>query len=131
MLVTFGESYFSECESSPPAAFAAGNSGRGIEQWQLDVFQCAGPREEVESLEDEAEFHVADDGELFAVEFRNGYPVEIVGTAGGLIEATEGIHQSGLSGSACTHHGHKITTGDVQSHFPNGLYLHISGAVGL
>ena len=50
----------------------------GVDQGQLHVGQGGGPTEEVEGLEDKADFAVADMGELGVVETGNGVTVEDV-----------------------------------------------------
>ena len=48
---------------------ALGGGGAVVDERQLDVVQRGGAGEQVEGLEDEADFLVADAGELVVVEF--------------------------------------------------------------
>ena len=91
-----------------------GEFTRAVEHRQLNILEGGGAREEVEALEYEAEFLVADIGESVAVEFGNIDPVEEVATTRGPIKAAQQIHQRRFARAAGAHQGHKITALDLE-----------------
>ena len=57
---------------------ALGLVDRGVQRWQLGVFQRGGPRQQIEALEDEADLPVANRGEVIATKL----PTIIRGSGG-------------------------------------------------
>ena len=79
-----------------------------VEHWQLHIFQRRGPREEVEALEDEPDFLIAEVGQRVAVERGNIHAVEPVASAGRAVEAAEDVHHGGFAGAARAHDREKF-----------------------
>ena len=108
------------------AAFLGGNAG--INQGQFHVAQRVGARQQIEGLKNEADFPVADFGELVVVHFADVAAVEFVGAAGWRVEAAEQIHQRGFAGAGRPHDGDVFAALDFQRHFAqrvDGLGAHL------
>ena len=65
----------------------------GVDQRQLDVVQGGGAGQQVEGLEDEADFLVADAGQFVVVQFADQLTVQPVVALAGRIEAADQVHQ--------------------------------------
>src|SRR5687767_11476168 len=85
-----------------------------IEHGQLDVFEGRGAREQIESLEDEADFFVSDLGELIAFQTGNIDAVELIAAFGWAIEAADRVHHGRFAGTARAHDGDKFAAIDAQ-----------------
>src|SRR3546814_2794436 len=75
-----------------------------IKQWQLDVFECAGARQEVEALKYEAEISPPQQGALIAVQPFDIDAAEAEAAAGRHIETAEDVHRGRLPRPGRTHH---------------------------
>jgi hypothetical protein len=72
-------------------------SHAGVDERQLDVVERRGPGQQVEGLEDEANFLVSDVGQLVVVHLAHLLAVELVAAFAGRIEATDEVHQRRLA----------------------------------
>ena len=72
---------------------ALGCGGAVVDEGQLDVVQSGGAGQQVEGLEDEADFLVADTGQFIVVEGAHQLVVEPIVAFGGRIEATDQVHE--------------------------------------
>ena len=63
-----------------------------VEHRKLDVLQRRRARQEIESLEHEADFLIADVGELIAIQLRNVHAVQVIAAARWMVEAAEDVH---------------------------------------
>ena len=109
-----------------------GGGGSVVDERQLDVVQGSGAGEQVEGLEDEADFLVADAGELVVVQFADQLAVEPVLALGRRVEAADEVHERGFAGAGGAHDGHVLVVLDAQGDAAQGLDLllgaHVVGA---
>ena len=82
-------------------------------------------------MKDEAEFLVANVGQLLAVEFGHVHVVEQIASARRAVETAENVHQSGLAGTTRTHDGDEFALLDFQGDATHGVHIHFAGVVGL
>ena len=71
----------------------------GVDQRQLDIVQRGRTGKQVEGLEDESDFLVADAGELVVVQFADQLVVQPVIALAGRIEAADQVHQRRFAGT--------------------------------
>jgi hypothetical protein len=102
-----------------------------IDERQFDVVQRGGASEQVECLEDEADFLVANAGELIIVEFGDVVAVEPVMALRGRIEAAEEVHQRGFAGTGRAHDGDVLVVADTDVDAAQGVHLLVAHLVGL
>ena len=103
----------------------------GVDERQLDVVQRAGAGQQVEGLEHEADFLVADAGELVVVHFADQVAVEVVQAGGGRIQAADQVHQRGLAGAGGAHDGDVLALLDFDVDAGDGVDFLIAHDVGL
>ena len=84
---------------------AFGSGSAVVDHGQLDVVKSGGAREQVERLKDEADFLVADVGELVVVELADEATAEPVAAFARRIEAADEVHQRRLAGPGRAHDG--------------------------
>ena len=77
----------------------------GVDQRQRHVLKSARTGQQVEGLEDEADFAVTDLGQLIVVEMANVGPLQEVLACSGLIETADDIHERGLARARRPHNG--------------------------
>ena len=85
-----------------------------VECRQKYIFEGGGARQQVETLKDEADTLVADDGELSFVELADIFPGEEVLPCGGAVEAAEDIHHSAFARTRWPHNGDEFIFTDRQ-----------------
>ena len=83
---------------------------------QAHVFLDGQRREQVEELEDEADFVAAQAGQASLVEAVDRFVVEVKFPAGEDVEAAEHVEQGALAAAAWTHDGDEFAARDVQAH---------------
>ena len=105
------------------SAFTVRNDGQVVKHRQLDILQGAGARQEIEALKHEAKFLVAEHGQLFAVKPGHANAIEHIVSAGGLVEASEHVHEGGFARAARAHDRHKIPALDFQVDAAHGFHL--------
>ena len=64
-----------------------------IDERQLDIMQSGGASQQVEGLEHETDFLVADAGQFVVVEFAHQLRVQPIAAFAGSIEAADQVHQ--------------------------------------
>ena len=88
----------------PLRAFATLFRGHsGVDERQLDVMQRVGARQQVERLEDEADFLVADTRQLVVAQIAHLLAVQPVLAARRGIEAADQVHQGGFPRAGWAH----------------------------
>ena len=94
--------------------------------------QRGGARKQVEGLEDEADFLVADAGQLIVVKFADQLAVEPVLALGRGVEAADQVHQRRLAGAGGAHDGDVLVVLDAEVDAAQGVNLllrsHVVGA---
>jgi hypothetical protein len=105
----------------PWRARCARRRGAVVDERQLDVVQRGGAGQQVEGLEDEADFLVADAGELVVVELGDVVAVEPVLALGGRVEAADQVHQGGLAGAGGAHDGDVLVVLDAERDAAQGV----------
>src|ERR1700682_1135100 len=119
MVLAPGESYRFQCFQR---FFVEGvGIRRAVKQRKLYVLERAGPRQQVELLEYEANFLVADLGELVAIQFSDIDAIQQVSPRGRLVQAAENVHERGLARSRGAHDGHEAPLADVERHTAQGM----------
>ncbi len=108
------------------ARLAAHRSRRRVIEGKADIIDRAGPREEIEALEDEAEARAADAGEFRLLEPRDVDAVEEVPPAGRTIEAAQDRHQRRLARSRRAHDGDEFAALDRQADALERLHLRVA-----
>src|SRR3990167_5842926 len=98
---------------------------------QLDVLQSRRPREQVEPLEDETDAFVADVRPLVRRQRSDFLALQKIFATGGTVEATQNIHEGGLTGTRGTHDGDKLSSVNGQITTAQRRPLHVSHVVGL
>ena len=86
----------------------------GIDHRQRDVAQRVHARQQVELLEDEADFAVPERREPVRIQALDRGPGEAIGAGGGAIEAADQVHQGRFAGPGGTHHGGEIAVLDLE-----------------
>src|SRR4051794_2587075 len=104
---------------------------RSVEERKLHIFQSGSAAEEIEALENETEFAVADVGEPIAVEPGNVGAIKQVTTFRWAIEAAEEIHERRFSRAAGAHDGDEFAFCDIQRDAADGVHLELARAVDL
>ena len=102
-----------------------------VEQRQLDVVERRGARQQVETLEDEADLAVAHDRELIAGHPRDIFAVEDVTAARRAIETAEDVHERRLAGSRRARDRHELALLDVHVGAAQRTDCHFADGVGL
>ena len=95
----------------------------GVDQRQFDVVQRGGAGQQVERLEDEADFLVADAGQFVVIEFADEMAVEPVIALAGSIEAADEVHQRRFAGAGGSHDGDVLVALDAQVDAAQGMHL--------
>ena len=80
-----------------------------VQHRQLDVLQCAGARQKIEALKNEADLLVAQRREGVAVHAVDANAVDEIRARGGRVEASEKIHQRRLARTGGAHDGDECT----------------------
>jgi hypothetical protein len=104
---------------------------RAVNQRQLDVLSRGGARQQIKILEDEADLAIPDIGKLVSVQSGNIGAVQNIMTRSRSIQATQDIHQRGLSGTARSHERNEFAALDFDRHSSHRGYCHFACAVRL
>ena len=80
-----------------------------------------GARQQVEGLEDEADFLVADFGQLVVVHLADADAVQFVVAGGGRVQAADQVHQRGFARAGRPHDGDVFAALDFQRHVAQGV----------
>ena len=106
VVLAIGEPDGGQPLAGAPAALARRQAR--VEQGQLDVFQRAGARQEIEHLEHEPDLRVPHAGQLVAPEAGDVTAVEPVAAGGRGVEAAEQVHERRLAGAGGPHDGDEL-----------------------
>jgi hypothetical protein len=113
------------------AGGALGGGGTVVDERELDIVERGGAGEEVEGLEDEADFFIADAGELVVIELGDIVTVEPVAALRRGVEAADEVHQRGFTGSGWAHDGNVLVVADAEVDAAEGVDLLVSHLIGL
>ncbi len=103
----------------------------GVDQGQLDVVQRAGARQQVEGLENEADFLVANAGQLIVAHLADQIAVDVVLALAGRVEAADQVHQGRFAGPRRSHDRDILAALDLDIHTGNGVDLLVAHDIGL
>ena len=103
---------------------------RGIEQWQFDIFERGGSRQQVEALKNESDSPAPDRRELFFGESGHVLPFEQVAPARGPIQASDDIHQGRFAGARRAHDRNKLAALNRERHSAQRVHLDLTQHVG-
>ena len=84
----------------------------GVDEGKSDVFDNRESGDEVEVLEDEADFFGAEAGLTTGGDARDGFVVQQVDARGGGVEETDDVEKSGLAATGRTHNHNELATAD-------------------
>ena len=111
---------------------ALGGGRAVVDERQLHVVQGGGAGQQIEGLEDEADFLVADARKLIVVEITDQLAVQPIAALGRRIEAADEVHQRGLAGAGRSHDGDILVVADLQRDSAQSVHLllraHVVGA---
>jgi len=110
---------------------AVGGRGAVVNEGQLDVVERGGTSEKVEGLEDEADFFIANAGELVVVELGDVVTIEPVAALGWGVEATDEVHQRRFARAGGPHDGDVFVVADAEIDAAKGVHLLVTHLVGL
>ena len=102
-----------------------------VRQRHDHVVQGAGPRQQVEVLEDEADLAVAQHGPLVGRGIRNLLPVQPILAGGRVVQAAQDVHQRALAGAAGAHQGDQFAAGNSQRNALEHRHVHLAEVVRL
>ena len=103
----------------------------GIDERQLDVVERRRARQQVESLEDEPDFLVADARQLVVVHPRDLLVVQQIAALARRVEAADEVHQRRLARSRGTHDGDVLSALDRNRRTPERVDLFLAHHVRL
>ena len=92
-----------------------------VDQGQLYVLLCRQLGDQVEALEDEADFFVPDLCQLVFRVVLNGDPIEEIGAGVRRVQAADDVHQGGLAGARGADDADEFAVIDVQVGFVQGV----------
>jgi hypothetical protein len=95
----------------------------GIDQGQFDIVQRRGARQQVEGLEHEADFLVADARQFVVRHVADQVAVDVVLPAGRRIQTADQVHQGRLARARRTHDGDILAALDLDIDAGNGVDL--------
>ena len=98
--------------AGPLAPLAGGHAG--IDERKLHVVQRRGARQQVEGLEHEPDFAVADVGELIVAQVAHQLLVQPVLPPGGGVQAPDQVHEGGFAAARGSHDGDKLAPADLE-----------------
>ena len=110
-------------------ALFAGHAG--IDQRQFHVVQRGGAGQQVEGLENEADFLVADARQLVVAHLADQVAVDVILALAGGVQAADQVHQGRLSRTRRPHDGDVLAALDLDIHAGNGVDLLVAHDVGL
>ena len=103
----------------------------GIDQRQLDVMQRCGAGQQIERLEYESDFFVANAGQLIVGHRADEIAVDEVLAPGRCIETSDQVHQSRFAGTRRSHDRDVLAALDLDVHAGDGVDLLVAHDVGL
>ena len=119
-------------KSAPDALPPLGGPQRPrVQQRQLHIVKSAGPSQQIEILEDEADLAVPQAGPFVAGEIHDLFSIEVVRAGGRVIEAPQCVHERRLPGARRAHQGYVLATVDVQGDASQCMDVDFAQGVGL
>ena len=110
----------------------AGDAAMHVKHRQLDIFQRGRAREQIEALENKADFLVADVRQLIAVQSRNIHAIQqIMSALVGRSRQPMHVHQGGFARTARAHDRHEFAALNFQRDAAHGVDIHFAGVVNL
>ena len=103
----------------------------GVDQRQLDIVQRGGAREQVEGLENEADFLVADARQLVVDHLADQIAVDVVLALGRRVETADQVHQGRFARPGRSHDRDVLAALDLDIDAGNGVDLLVAHDVGL
>ena len=100
-------------------AFLVGQAG--VNQWQFHVAQRIGARQQVERLENKADFLVPDPRKLVVVYLTDVDAVQFVSAGSRRVQATDEIHQGRFARTGRAHDGHVFAAANFQGNLAQGV----------
>ena len=108
----------------------AGRPPQGVIQRHQDIVQGGSPRQEVEALEDEAQFRGPHQGPLVGRKAAHLLAVEPELAGTGPVEAAQNVHERGLARPGCPHQSYHLALGDGKGYTLQYGYVHFTKVVG-
>jgi len=102
-----------------------------VQERQFHIGDCGGAWKQVVGLEHEPELTVAYRSEFIVIQARDILAVEQVGAAGGLVQAPECVHQSGLARAGRPHDADVFAFLHHEVDAAEDRHQDLAGAVGL
>ena len=90
----------------------------GIHQRQLHIPQRIRPRQQIEGLENEADFPVPDLRQLVVIHLADVRAVQFIQARRGRVQAAQQVHQRGLARTRRPHDRHVFAPLDLQRNIP-------------
>ena len=97
----------------PFASRACAGPGSRVQHRQLDVLQRRSATQEIETLEHEAEFLIADVRQFVVIKLRHIHVLQEIPACGGTVETSDEVHEGRFSRAAGAEDGHKFTRLDL------------------
>jgi hypothetical protein len=117
-------------EEAVGADFAGGVGAAGEEKGKEDVLFHGQGGEEVEELEDEADFELAQAGEGVVVHGVEGQAFEVDLAGGGGVERAEDVKEGAFPAATGSGDGHDLARENFEGNASEGLHPCIAGLVG-
>ena len=114
----------------PCASSARAGPGSRVQHRQLDVLQRRRAAQQIETLEHEAEFLIADVRQFVVVELRHIHVLQEIPACGGTVETSDEVHESRFSRAAGAEDGHKFTRLDLQGNVAERLHSRCAQRIG-
>jgi hypothetical protein len=92
-------------ERRPGARLTVFGGHAGVHERQFHVMERRGARQQVEGLEDEPDFFVADPRQFVVIHLADLLPVQQVAAFAGRVQAADEVHQRRLAGPGRPHDG--------------------------
>ena len=102
-----------DCQRALGALDALLGGHAGVNQRQLHVVQRSGAGQQVEGLEDEADFLVADARQFVVIQFADQLAVQPVAALAGRVQAADQVHQRGFARARRAHDGDVLVALDA------------------
>ena len=102
-----------------------------VDERELDVLDRARTRQEIEVLEDEPDFSVADRGALIRRKAGDVDAAQPIRTAGRPVETAEDVHQGRLARARGPHDRDELTRADLEGHAAERMHFRLTHRVDL
>ena len=102
-----------------------------VDQRQFHVLHGGGAGQQVESLEHETDFLIADLSKFVIAHGRGQFPIELVGALRWGVQATNDIHHCGFAGPRRSHDGHVLPAANGKRDAVQRAHFHIAHHINL